>query len=220
MSDVGRKRQKYVYRRYGRFRSDKVQCNGQRPACARCIEQEVECKYAGAEGETPSSTLKRKFGTMEQELEQLRELLGLIRDRSLQEVHNIVDRLRITVDPLEVLHIVKQADLLLPTPLSDSSNQNPRLARLDQEALDHSPIKVHARPWTLVAGDGIVSELISQFFVSDDFYLFPSLHRESFLEDMNNPNQNMATTRFCSSVLVNAICAQQCASFPGYCDTE
>jgi hypothetical protein len=157
---------------------------------------------------------------MEQELEQLKELLGLIRDRSPQEAHEIVNRLRTADDPLDVLHAVKQAGLLLPTPLSDAGNQDPRLARLDQEALNHSPIKVHTRPWTLVAGDGIVSELISQFFVSDDFYFFPSLHREAFLEDMNNPNQDMATTRFCSSVLVNAMCAQQCASFPGSCDAE
>jgi hypothetical protein len=81
---------------------------------------------------------------------------------------------------------------------------------VDREALDLAPIKVHARPWTIVADDGIVSELISGFFEVDHLYYIPAIDRDTFLDDMEKANIREA--KYCSPLLVNAICAYRCVS--------
>jgi hypothetical protein len=58
-----------------------------------------------------------------------------------------------------------------------------------------------------VAGDGIVSELITDFFKWDNAYVFPSIDLASFLHDMS---LEVDQASWCSLVLVNAICAQRC----------
>jgi hypothetical protein len=88
---------------------------------------------------------------------------------------------------------------------------DPRLLKLNQEALETVPIKVPARPWTIVAGDGIVSELITEFFANDHLYFFPPIDRMAFLGDMQKAD--IENARYCSPLLVNAICAHRCVSF-------
>ena len=79
---------------------------------------------------------------------------------------------------------------------------------IDAEALASSPLKVPARPWTSVAGDGIVSNLISSFFKWDDSYLYSFVDRELFLRDMRSGVES----QYCSPLLVNSICAARSVS--------
>lgn len=119
----------------------------------------------------------------------------------------ILNRLRSTNDPIAVLKSVRQADILLPN-LSGTGSQTPRLQKLDTEALQHSTIRVPARPWTIVAGDGIISELVTNFFQNDHGYLVPFIYRDSFIRDMKSQSSKEAS--YCSSTLLNAMCALKC----------
>ena len=80
---------------------------------------------------------------------------------------------------------------------------------VDAEALAESPLKVPARPWTSVAGDGIVSDLISAFFRWDDSFIYPFIDRALFFRDMKLAELG---SRYCSPLLVNAICATRAVS--------
>ena len=186
-----------------------IKCDGRRPACSRCIQHKVECSYIAAEGETHSLALKRKHGTLLEEVDQLKELFSLMHKRSHQEAHEIFKRIRSTNDPIAILQSIKDAELLLSRPLPGVYN-DPRIQRLDADSIQNSSIKVPARPWTMVAGDGIVSELITNFFENDHGYLVPLIHRGSFLKEMRTRSAREA--KYCSPTLVNSICALKCVN--------
>lgn len=78
-------------------------------------------------------------------------------------------------------------------------------SRIDTDALQASRSKVPARPWTNVAGDGIVSHLISTFLDLEQPYFFPMIDPRAFIVDMKAAN--IATANYCSPMLVNAMCA-------------
>jgi hypothetical protein len=155
--------------------------------------------------------LKRKYHDLEEENVQYQELYNFIRQRPQQEAQDIFHRIRTSQDPLHVLQSIKDADILLSYSTSIIPGEvDPRLKKLDREALDLVPIKVHARPWTVVADDGIVSELISGFFEVDHLYYIPAIDRDTFLDDMKKTN--IVEAKLCSPLLVNAICAYRCVS--------
>lgn len=144
-----------------------------------------------------------------EENKQLRELYSYLVSCPQQDVYEILRRMRATNDPIAILHDVKQAEILIPNPGPEHANKSP-LSLLEAESLENSYIKAPARPWTMVAGDGIVSNLISSFFSNDHNYLVPFVHRGSFLKDMRS--QSFQEARYCSPLLVNAICALKCVS--------
>ena len=123
-------------------------------------------------------------------------------------------RLRLSNDPLGVLRLVKSADLLLQSsnirPTDQSALADPRVQKLDADALAHSSVKVSARPWTTIAGDGIVSELINSFFAFENTFLLPAIDLEAFLQDMEK--RNIGDAKYCSPLLVNALCALRSVS--------
>jgi hypothetical protein len=82
-----------------------------------------------------------------------------------------------------------------------------RLQKLDGQALLESPIKVRAHPWTDVADDGLVSELVNSFFAWDNSFFCPFIDQECFVEEMNK--QDLSETKHCTPLLVNAICASR-----------
>ena len=75
-------------------------------------------------------------------------------------------------------------------------------------------IGVQALPWSAVANDQVVSELISQYFTFDYLYVFPPIPRLTFLDEMRLGDVDAATS--CSPLLVNAMCAQQCVSWRAF----
>jgi hypothetical protein len=84
------------------------------------------------------------------------------------------------------------------------------LENLDVAALSESSFQVHARPWTALANDGLVSELLSSFFASDGCFYLSFVDQQYFLDDMEVGDIGMA--KLCSPLLVNAICALRCVS--------
>lgn len=137
----------------------------------------------------------------------MHQLFEFIHNRTEADAWEIFKRIRLSKDPIAVLQAVKDADLVLPNPslvAAASDLNDPRIRKLDDKAQDKSPIHVPARPWTAVAGDGLVSELICGVFAWDA-YLFPFFHTNAFLADMRRMDPN--TAQYCSPFLVNAICA-------------
>ena len=145
--------------------------------------EKAECSYSTSEGETHTLALKRKYGVLQKESDELKELYEALRTRPHDQAYAIFARIRSTLDPAAVLQSVKQADLLLPDSLSDTYC-NSRLHELDAQALEQSLLKVSARPWTVIAGDGLVSELLSDFFADEAGNLVPMIDHDTFLEDM------------------------------------
>lgn len=139
------------------------------------------------------------------------ELFILLRSKPVGESDEIFRRIRASSEPLSVLDAIKHAELLLPNPGSNERLGNPQLTRLDNNCLHNSPIKVHARPLTTIVDDGLVSDLITNLFIWDGMYAFPSIALDAFLEDMAAGDIKKA--KWCSPLLVNAICALRCVCF-------
>jgi hypothetical protein len=76
-------------------------------------------------------------------------------------------------------------------------------------------IQIQALPWSVVATDQVVSELISRYFTFDYLYVFPPIPRSTFVNEMRLGDVDAAGS--CSPLLVNAICAQQCVSSGAFC---
>lgn len=159
-----------------------------------------------------TSALKRKCDTLQDENERLRELFGLLRQKSKPEALDILLRIRNSEDPLAVWRSIKDAELLLPWSPSASGSRDSRIEKMDADALAGSRVKVRAQPWTSLAGDGIVSDLVSSFFAWDNSFRFAFIDRECFLADMARGDAGKA--RYCSPFLVNAMCAFRCVSDP------
>ena len=79
------------------------------------------------------------------------------------------------------------------------------LQRLDANALRQSNLKVTARPWTVVAGDGVVSELVSLFYTTEQPFISTFVDKTCFLQDMRSGM--VRGSELCSLFLVNAMCA-------------
>jgi len=111
---------------------------------------------------------------------------------------------------LTVLNSVKRANEILPNPTQQFSIVDPRLQKVDDEALASSPFRVRARPWTVVAGDGLVSSLVSDFLLWENGFLFCLVDKDAFQEDMNKAS--IEDAEYCTPLLVNAICAVKSVS--------
>ena len=197
-------------------RKRKERCDGQRPICASCSRRQATCTYSRSLHEPSHSvvTFKKQYEALKTENNQLRELYVLLGKLPDREAHNLLAHIRATHDPISVLNLARRINLYQdnpePHPGLGESSWNPRLASLDLEILTESPIKVRARPWTPIANDGLVSELISSFFLWDDAFFYPFIDRDAFLEDMEAGN--ISEAKYCSPFLVNAICASRCVS--------
>lgn len=134
-------------------------------------------------------------------------LFDFIHNRTEADAWEIFKRIRLSKDPLAVLKSVQDADLVLPNPslvAAASDLSDPRIRKLDDDARDKSPMHVPARPWTAVAGDGLVSELVCSLFAWD-VYPFPFFQPDALLADMRRADP--ATAQYCSPFLINAMCA-------------
>lgn len=92
---------------------------------------------------------------------------------------------------------------------ADRTLQQPRqsaaILALDASALRQADIKVPARPWTTIAGDGMVSHLISQFFELEHPFVISHIDRDFLIHEMIEGDISKA--EFCLPLLVNSICA-------------
>jgi len=143
---------------------------------------------------------------MERDLDDLQELYRYLQTRSEPEVAEIVRRIRTSGDPLAVLRLIKDADILLEASMAGYRGaEASELRRIDADAFRRSSLKVVARPWTVIAGDGVVSELVSTFFAIEQPFFGTFVDEAYFLQDMRSGA--VKTAKLCSPFLVNAICA-------------
>lgn len=185
------------------------QCDGGQPVCGRCQSLHLTCEYEiSPSDKSRKAVLQRRLGEIENERNDLRDLLNMIQTQPEDEATEIFRRLRMNRDPLMTLQSIRHAKTLLPNPDPVSQYQGyPQIETLDAESGRWSPLKVRARPWTTVAGDGIVSALISKFFAWDGAYILPFIDRNCFIRDMKSGN--LEQSQFCSPFLVSAICTLQ-----------
>jgi hypothetical protein len=118
--------------------------------------------------------------------------------------------LKTSDDLAEVLRFYQQTGFSPSNQQPQVEKPDSRLETVDHDALKNSPIQVPSHPWTTIAGDGYVSELISQYFAYDGQYFFAVIYRDVFLEDMRSCD--IKNARFCTPFLVNALCAHQIVS--------
>jgi hypothetical protein len=181
------------------------------------VTKELDCKYDTDPQSTRTASLKRKVEFLESENGELHELYQFIRTRSDPEALDVLHRMRTVANPLELLRFIKEGDLLLQTHLSHSAStggtSDSLLSKLDLDAWNASSIKVKASPWTTIASDGLVSELISIFFERDQYFTMPFVDKEAFLRDVSATDvPNPRNMKYCSPLLVNAICADASVS--------
>ncbi|KAI9148645.1 Notoamide biosynthesis transcriptional activator notL' [Paramyrothecium foliicola] len=188
-------------------RQAKAKCSGAKPKCARCLTRKLECDYDDDDiARLRLDDLRKRCREVSRVNENLQALLLYLTQQPEIDAIGILQRLRTTDNPMAVAESLRLGDSMMQKRVdSVPKNECEELRLIDQEALAGSPIKVPALPWTSIAGDGIVSELISSFITFEHTFLFSFVDRDAFLEDMrHNPPQN---TQYCSSLLVNAICS-------------
>jgi len=170
----------------------------------------MTCTYDVAAGTTRQVAIKRKASSLEDENQQLHALLAYIRTRPPDDVAEIVRRIRSSSDVLEVLRFVQDGDLTLQQRLQRTL-PDPRNARIEADSLRETSLRLPSRPWTIVAGDGIVSDLVSRFFDVDQPFFCVMVDPSAFVFDMRAADTVAA--RYCSPLLVNAICALGAVSY-------
>ena len=83
-----------------------------------------------------------------------------------------------SVNPFKTPHQFRDTEALLFLPSHGTHGMTDNfMNEVEADALAKSPLKVPARPWTSVTGDGIVSNLISSFFKWDDSIMYPFMDR-------------------------------------------
>ncbi|EFQ34274.1 uncharacterized protein GLRG_09418 [Colletotrichum graminicola M1.001] len=179
--------------------------NCRRRKAKHCSKRGVDCHYEANQGETVSLALKRKASVLETENAQYRDLFRMVCTKSEDEAKEIFRRIRASGDPIRVLESIRQAEILLPVPATNDRTRDMRLTKLDERALQSSLIRVPAKPWTTVADDGLVSELVTDFFNWENVSCFPAIEQTLFIDDMRAGSIKEA--KWCSPILVNAICA-------------
>ncbi|KAH7187276.1 putative C6 transcription factor [Fusarium oxysporum] len=204
------RRARPVIQACNRCRKQKVKCNGERPVCKTCTSKGLPCSWTVANHQTTVSASRHQ--AVQVENERLREVYALLQTLPESEARQMFARIRDADDPITVLNFARGSSTLRdppsPRPEITSTGWNPRVDALSLKTLSESPIRVHAKPWTAVAGDGLVSQLISSFFTWDDAFFYPFIDLQAFLKDMNSGDVKKA--RYCSPFLVNAICASRC----------
>ncbi|KAK0661700.1 putative nitrogen assimilation transcription factor nirA [Cercophora samala] len=182
-------------------REKKAKCDSRRPSCGRCLSNGVPCNYTTKINETLTQADKREKAQYKKERDDLLHLLVSIRDKPEREAENIFARLRVFNDPFEVCQSLKDAELM---PFVSSG---PADLLSPTDANEVINLHVPARPWTTLVNDAVVSRLVSRFF-SPCAQLLPAIDRDVFVADMQA--KNPTTSKLCSPLLVNAVCAVPC----------
>jgi hypothetical protein len=176
-----------------------------RPSCDRCAKKGETCEY-GADPDTPRSLASRqKHQTLQSEVDRLRQFFSYIRDVSETQAEVVYRRLRTASVPQHLDRVIEDPTFSSIQNLSRSGTKD-----FESTTLASNVTRDHAQPWTTLAGDDLVSELISAFFTHDHCFRISFVNEVCFLNDMQAGDISRA--KFCSPFLVNAICALRCVS--------
>lgn len=146
---------------------------------------------------------------MGSDLSDLQELYDYLRTRPIDQVAEVISRIRSNTDPCKVIRLMRDGDLLLQ--VSAMANKaleadvEGAVKRIDAMTYQQNPLKLTAKPWTDVGGDGLVSELVSIFFDIEQPFATTYVDKHRFLEEMRAGD--IKNAKFCSPALVSVICA-------------
>lgn len=139
--------------------------------------------------------------------DQVDHVLRAVRfDTSLKDIVTTILQTRqdiANVDPTRSLSLEDLDDLATDTfTTSNLSRIGPYHKALSlRELYCDSPFQINCREWTTVADEKVTSYLVSLYLTWYQPFMY-ILDEDAFLHDMSS-----STSRFCSSVLINAICA-------------
>jgi len=156
--------------------------------------------------------LEKEVIRLRKENHQFKRIYGYICASPEGEASEVLRQMRLggSGNPIDALQSLDQEDFLI-----EEYTASPGLTEMSDdtgvEPAGSLAIEVQALPWSVVADDQVVSELISQYFAFDYLYVFPPIPRPAFLNEMRLGEVDAATS--CSPLLVNAMCAQQCVSW-------
>jgi hypothetical protein len=149
--------------------------------------------------------VRQKHQTLQSEVDRLRQFFTYIHDVSETQAEVIYRRLRTASVPQHPDRVIEDYTFSSIQNLLRSGTKE-----FEPKTLANNAIRVHARPWTILAGNDLVSELISAFFTHDHCFRIPFVDEICFLNDMRAGD--ICKAKFCSPFLVNAICALRCVS--------
>lgn len=152
-------------------------------------------------------------------LEQYETFVRMLPTCSDVELGEIIRRLRMQDDISYILGAVTTESLLLPLNRPDAGNgleasfsgddQTFGLLKGTREEIRNRPLDAHSplnnRPWTIVTDDQEFIEHLLSLYFSWQHSFFQSFPEKHFREDMA-----AGRTKYCSKILVNAICAAGC----------
>jgi hypothetical protein len=162
--------------------------------------------------------LRERQQDLQRENEQYRRIIRELRTKSEAEALEMLRAIRESSEPLHLLDTAGEAEEHLSNSSSPETEHVLQLHSLDHQALESSIIKVSARPWTVVASDGLVSQLITNVFTLKGIYLYPVLDKDVFIQEMKSGN--VETSKWCTPLLVNAICAAESVSTSVSCSVQ
>ncbi|OHX00914.1 C6 transcription factor, partial [Colletotrichum incanum] len=165
----------------------------------------IKCEWDTEPDTSRVSSIRKRKEELERENTDLHEFLHSLHLRPEGEAVEIFKRFRISGDAIQVLDFVRRGDSFLQGVNFDTTPRDVMLTNPDGADRSAGLLKVPAKPWTDLANDSIVSELITGFFQWDEPALLAFVDQKSFLEDMRQ--SSLETARYCSPLLVNAICA-------------
>jgi hypothetical protein len=180
----------------------KTKCSGERPVCHRCSTRASPCEYDVRPNETRVSSLRHTD-------QRFRELYTYLRTRPWSEALEILKRIRGNLDPLAVVQLIRDGDILLHNPsLKDRAND----PSSQGDTNDHNPSDMLpdcsiASPWTTIASRERVRDFVNIFIEKEQPFLMSFIDKNMFLADMQAKPERSRDGRFCSALLINAICS-------------
>lgn len=97
----------------------KAKCTGTRPACAYCVERQLECIYDVAEGETRTNDLKRRLRESDIKAQAFGRILAVMREGNIYQATEVLARLRMGETPRDLLQWLSTS-IASPSPIGES----------------------------------------------------------------------------------------------------
>lgn len=134
----------------------------------------------------------------------LKGILDRMQQGTEDEAYSIYLQLRSEPD-ISMLYLAQHLTLQTPDGISGPGTESSVKFSMSRTEKELQPIM--AKAWTTVADHELVSELVASWFRRDDAQVCPCIDRESLIEPAG-----AGGTEFCSSFLINVICAARCVS--------
>lgn len=180
------------------------QCSGDRPICARCRTRGTNCQYR-VDTRNRSASQKRDYDELLEEADGLRESLQYLQTQRRRDPDQGHGHARTLPAATTIRPEPRTVDAAVDTP-----SVNATLARTlpYRDSFVEEFVSGQTDPWSNVTADhAVVNYLIGVFCHSEAFNFYihiPSLKSALHLPDDRRP------ALFCSSTLVNIVCARAC----------